>query len=182
MLINRSRSQLVVIDIQDKLAAAIPNNKELCACATRLVDTASQLHIPTTLTEHCSDKIGSTLAPLRSRFTDDQIIQKRHFSACAENNFQNRVRDADRPQVIICGMEAHVCVLQTSLHLQLHGFNTFIVDDASGSRRHNDKAVAFDRARQEGVRIVSAEMVMFEWLEHADTSEFKSVLALIKSS
>lgn len=87
-----------------------------------------------------------------------------------------------RPQVILCGMEAHVCVLQTALQLQSRGFSTYIVDDATGSQNNADKNTAFQRAQQEGVRVVSSSMVMFEWLGNADGNEFKSVLELIKNA
>ncbi len=87
-----------------------------------------------------------------------------------------------RPQVILCGMEAHVCVLQTALQLQSRGFSTYIVDDATGSQNNTDKNTAFQRAQQEGVRVVSSSMVMFEWLGNADGNEFKSVLELIKNA
>ncbi len=180
MLLDRATSQLLVIDVQEKLAAAIPSRDEITACIARLVDTASLLQIPASATEHCSDKIGSTIAALRSRFSEDQIVQKQHFSAYAQEEFQNRMRIVDRPQAILCGMETHVCVLQTALHLQSSGFTTFIVADATNSQKSLDRDVAIQRARQEGVRVVTTEMVLFEWLKRADADEFKPVLDIIK--
>lgn len=181
MLIQRRTSQLVIIDMQEKLASAIPHIESLESAAQRLLQAASAFEVPIWLTEHCAERIGPTVLPIRQYFTERQIIHKIHFSACIETGFQEKLRQLNRPQIVIGGIEAHVCVLQTALELQTRGYSVFLVDDACGSRQNSDKDTAISRARQEGIRVVSSEMVLFEWTERADTAEFKNVLKLVKS-
>jgi nicotinamidase-related amidase len=108
------------------------------------------------------------------------VVEKIHFSLAEEPGFLGRLGALDRPQVVVAGMEAHVCVLQTALGLLRAGFETYLAADAAGSRLLENKDLALARMREEGVRIVSAEMVLFEWMQRAGTERFKAVLPLIK--
>lgn len=181
MLMNREGSLLLVIDVQGKLTASIPDIKPVLAAVKRLVDSANQLRVPICVTEHCPERIGSTIAPIRDVLLDEQIVQKVHFSAVSEDVFQSRIQKLQPQQIVVCGTEAHVCVLQTVLMLRAQGFDTFLVTDASSSRHTSDRDTAFLRASQEGVRLVTSEMVLFEWMKRADIPEFREILALVKT-
>ena len=178
---NRESSLLLIVDIQEKLAASILDIEPLVANAERLVDAATRLNVPICATEHFPARIGGTVASLKDRLLDEQIVEKVHFSAALEDSFQAHVIKLQPQQIMVCGTEAHVCVLQTVLMLQSQGFDTFLVTDASSSRRASDRDAAFHRAGQEGVRLVTTEMVLFEWMKRADIPEFRDILALIKS-
>ena len=178
---NRESSLLLIVDIQEKLAASILDIEPLVANAERLITAATQLNVPTCATEHFPASIGRTIPALKDKLLDEQIVEKVHFSAALEDSFQTHVRQLQPQQIMVCGTEAHVCVLQTALMLQLQGFDTFLITDASSSRRASDRAAAFERAGQEGVRLVTTEMVLFEWMKRADIPEFRDILALVKS-
>ena len=109
-----------------------------------------------------------------------KVVDKVHFCAQSESVFTAALRRLDRDKPIICGMEAHVCVLQTALGLKEAGYDPFFSTDAMASRSTGDYATAIERFRQNGIEVVTCEMVVFEWLQRADTSEFRDLLALIK--
>ena len=182
MLLTPDDSFLLVIDVQEKLAAQINGMETVSANIIRLVKSAQTLDIPLFCTEHCPDKIGSTIAELRAYFSADSILAKSHFSACRESDIASRFNDLKRKQVVICGAETHVCVLQTTLALKQSGFQPYLVADATSSRHLHNKKLATTRMRQHQVDIVSTEMVIFEWLQRADTSSFRELLPLIKES
>lgn len=178
---NRETSLLLVIDVQEKLTASIPDVEPVVAAVERLVRAAGRLRVPVCATEHFPASIGGTVNSLKELIGVDRIIEKVHFSAALEERFQSRLQKLNPRQVIVCGTEAHVCVLQTVLTLRSQGFDTFLVSDASASRHASDRDAALLRASQEGVRVVTSEMVLFEWMERADIPEFREVLTLIKS-
>jgi nicotinamidase-related amidase len=109
-----------------------------------------------------------------------RIHAKRHFAASADPAIAAALQDLGRPQIVLCGMEAHVCVLQTALDLPRLGLRLIVVADAVASRRPESCTLALDRMRADGVEIVSAEMVLFEWLGVAGTPDFKALLPLIR--
>lgn len=181
MMMNRESGLLVIIDVQEKLAASILDIEPLVANVARLIDGARSLDVAVCATEHCPTSIGPTLALLAERLHDDEILEKVHFSAALEENFQAHVKRLASRQILVCGTEAHVCVLQSALTLQAQGFETFLITDASSSRHASDRDAAFLRASQAGVQLVTTEMVLFEWMKRADIPEFRQVLALVKS-
>lgn len=181
MRLDRNRSLLLVIDVQSRLAPAVHGNDNVTARCIALVRAARLLGVPAFATEHCPERIGPIVPELRTLLTDDEIMDKRHFSCADDPVILERLRGSGRSQAVIAGMEAHVCAMQAALGLAEHGFTPFFAIDAAGSRHVVDHAAAIDRLRAEGIRIVSAEMAMFEWLGHADEVVFREVLAIVKS-
>lgn len=175
MRINASQSILLVVDFQSRLLPAIHEGQTVLSQATWLVAVAQTLGVPVVATEHCSDRIGQMPSELRSRLPADCIVEKTHFSAVTEGALL-RTAESARPQWIVVGAEAHVCVQQTVLDLLILGRKVFIVDEAVGSRRPRDKELALLRMQQNGAEIVSREMVAFEWLENTDNPLFRDVL------
>jgi len=175
MRIQASESILLVVDLQARLLPAIHEGDAVLTHATWLVDVAQTLGVPVLATEHCPQRIGLTDAELRSRLAPACIVEKTHFSAVAEGVLL-QAEAAERPQWIVVGTEAHVCVQQTVLDLLAAGRKVFVVDEAVGSRRPRDKELTLGRMQQNGAEIVSREMVAFEWLEHADAPMFREVL------
>lgn len=175
MRIKISESVVLVVDLQDRLLPAIDGGDAVLSAAGWLVDVAQTIGVPVLATEHCPGRIGLTEQDLRSRLPAGCIVEKRHFSALAEGALL-QAPGAGRRQWVVAGAEAHVCVQQTVLDLLSMGRKVFVVEEAVGSRRPRDKALALGRMQQNGAEIVSREMVAFEWLESADHPRFRDVL------
>jgi len=179
-LMRAADSVLLLVDLQQRLAPAIPEAERLVFNAGRLLTGARRLKLPVLATEHCPAAIGPTLEPLRVRLAPEEIYEKTHFCAAAEAGFRERVAALGRGQWILCGTEAHVCLLQTALGLRALEQEVFVVADAVGSRRAEDRAIALTRLRAAGCGLVTTEMVLFEWLGHAGNPAFKDLLEIIK--
>ncbi|MEM7173003.1 MAG: isochorismatase family protein [Pseudomonadota bacterium] len=181
MLIDSTQSFLLIVDMQEKLVPALRQSENLVHNIGSLAMAADLLHLPTWATEHCAERIGGTVAQISSHLSPDLILQKTHFCAAKEPEVLMRLSEMGRRQAIICGAEAHVCVLQTALGLLQHGYDVALVADASGTRHVGNYRLAIERLRQAGCQVVSCEMVLFEWLERADQAAFKTLLPIIKS-
>ena len=184
MLANRYQSHLLVIDVQQRLVPAIADVEQIVTNVARLVRYATILGVPITFTEHMPQRIGHLLPALRAGAAQScSVIEKTTFSAVREPAFAARMTDLQqtgRNTVVVCGMEAHVCVMQTVLELRKGGDQVLLVADAVGSRTSSNRALAVDRMSEAGAEIVSQEMIAFEWLERGDAPEFKEILKLLK--
>ena len=180
MLINPDESFLLIVDVQEKLAPAVDGADRVVANILFLVKAASRLSIPILITEHCPDRIGHTLPEILDAAGNAKVVDKVHFCAQSDPGFTAALRQLERGKPIVCGMEAHVCVLQTALGLKEDGYYPLVSADAVASRTTEDYVTALERVRQNGIEVVTCEMVVFEWLRRADTSEFRDLLTLIK--
>lgn len=147
-------------------------------CAV-LLQSASLLEIPSIYTEQYPKGLGSTVPALLELLQPNQRVEKTVFSCAKEPTF-NRKLTSDRPQIILAGMEAHICILQTALDLQNSGHQVFVVEDAVISRNPHHKANALQRLRSAGVIISNTESVVFEWLGAAEGDHFKAISKLIR--
>jgi len=173
-------SQLVLIDVQEKLCgvmepAALAETVKHCGI---LLQAASLLEIPVICTEQYPKGLGHTLPELAARLVQP-AIEKTCFSCHDSAPFRARLH-GDRNQVILAGMEAHICVLQTALQLSHAGKQVFVVEDAVMSRKPEHKANALARLRQAGVIVTNAESVVFEWLRVAEGDAFKQISRLVR--
>lgn len=181
MLIKREESQLLVVDIQEKLAPAIFESQAAVANTVRLLGGAAQLDIPAFVSEQYVRGLGPSLPAIREAAGAARFFEKTHFSCAAEPGVVDLLfTHPGRRQLIVTGMEAHVCVLQTAFGMQAAGFDVFVVADAASSRSPDSRAAAFERLRAGGIGIVTTEMVLFEWLHQAGTEQFRALLPLIK--
>lgn len=184
MLMNRDRGQLLLIDIQEKLAPHVAGGEAVTANCVRLARYARRLDVPVTLTEHYPKGLGPSAGPVIGALGNDvAALPKITFSSWQDTNIRARIealRAAGRTQIIVAGMEAHVCVGQTTLDLIAAGFDVFLVADAIGSRSTEVRDLAVRRLERAGARIVAHEMVAFEWLGRGDTKEFKDLIEVIK--
>lgn len=185
MLLDRDRSQLVIIDVQEKLIPAVRDNDAVTANVSLLIRYAHRLGVPITATEQNPVGIGQTRSDVASliRSAGGVTLPKMAFSAWREKDFRNRIETLvaeGRVQIIVAGMEAHVCVMQTVLDLHAAAHDVSVVADAMGSRALVNYERAIERLRRGRVQVVTQEMVAFEWLERADTPEFRDLLALLK--
>ncbi len=179
--VEPERSVLLIVDVQARLAPHVLGAEGIERRCIAMVKAAQALNVPVFLTEHCPEALGPTLSSIREPVPASHVIGKRHFSAMEEQALPAALRKGARNQVLLAGMEAHVCVLQTALGLLAAGYECWLALDAIGSRRTDDRLIALERMRDCGARAVSAEMVLFEWLKHADHPAFRSVLKLVKN-
>ncbi len=182
-LCSASESLLTVVDTQTKLAAAMPPTKrdEVLRNAAILLQAASLISIPVLLTEQYPKGLGKTEAALTQHLPQGTpVIEKTCFSCSGATGFMEAVRQSQRNQIILAGMEAHVCVLQTALELQSTNTQVFVVEDAICSRRMRNKTNALARLRQAGVIVTNTESVLFEWLRDAQHEHFKKISELIR--
>jgi nicotinamidase-related amidase len=183
MRIHRDHSLLLVIDIQTRLAPHIAGHEQLIRRTNVLLDAAGLFGVEKRLTEHCPGQIGPVIEPMRSRFAAGEIFQKTHFGAADHLQFIELLQASERRQVVVTGMEAHVCVLQTALALRREGFEVVIVADAVGSRevRQYDRELALRRMEQAGCALAGTETVLYEWTGSGVEPHFRTVLGIVKT-
>jgi nicotinamidase-related amidase len=184
MLLIRDKSQLLIVDVQDKLLEAISSKDRVVDRCIRLVRAARALDVPITVSEQYPQGLGPTVDAIRDTLANAAFVaDKVEFSCLRSDLLRDRLhslRREGRPQVVIAGIEAHVCVLQTAIDLEAQGFEAFVVADAVGSRSKDSRKLALTRLLKAGTDVVDSEMVLFEWLERAGTPAFKELQALIK--
>ena len=184
MLLARDKSQLLIVDVQDKLLSAISGKDRVVDRCVRLVRAARSLGVPITISEQYPQGLGPTHDSIRDAFANDgQVFDKVEFSCLRNEKLRDRLhelRRQGRSQVVIAGIEAHVCVTQTAIDLEGQGFESFVVADAVGSRAKSSYKLALTRLQKASVDVVDSEMVLFEWMERSGTPEFKELQALIK--
>ncbi|GAB5467282.1 MAG: hydrolase [Rhodospirillales bacterium] len=180
MLMDAERALLLAIDFQEKLAPAIDQGPAAVATARRLLEIARLLRVPCLATEQYPAGLGATLPQLAELLPAGATFEKICFSAGKEPPIVEALAASGRTQLVVMGMEAHVCVLQSALVLADLGHEVFVVADAVGSRRAENKALALERMARAGLTLVSAEMVAFEWLGRAATDDFRRALPLLK--
>lgn len=182
MLMSADDSVIVVIDIQERLAPAIPDLKSIMKANELVLKTASELSVPVMVTEQYPKGLGHTVEQLRDFYTESNVFEKISFSSVGCAPFMSALKKTGRRQVIVTGIEAHVCVQQTVLELLSERFDVFVVADAIGSRADENRKLALERMIRSGAEVVSSEMVMFEMLKKAGTPEFKKLSNLLKEN
>lgn len=179
--IDAGASSLVLVDYQARLMPAIHGADDAVATALVLARAAALLEVPVLGTQHNPDALGPNTDVL-ARLCE-HTVSKTHFDACENGLLAALEAQAPgRPQVVIAGCEAHVCLLQTALGLLRAGREVYVVQNASGARRPSDHRAAMRRLGQAGATIVTHEMVLFEWLHDCRHPRFREVLALVKAA
>jgi nicotinamidase-related amidase len=181
-LINRSAAQLLIIDMQEKLVPTIHAVETMMGRVRFLIEAARVLNVPITLTEQYPKGLGATVPELRAACGESSpVFAKTAFSCLRDEAIAAHLNAFEhRRQLVLVGIEAHVCVLQTALDAVAHGFDVFVVSDAVSSRALSDNEAARRRLEADGVTMVTSEMVFFEWLERSGTPEFKQLSPLLR--
>ena len=179
--LEADKAVLVVIDIQERLVPAMPHKVYLRLLNTvaMLVEAAKVLGVPIVTTEQYPKGIGHTVAELADA-CGDNVVEKVSFGCCGEPNFLTAIRGTGRSQVIVTGMEAHVCVYQTVLGLLEDGYHVHLVRDAICSRSKLDFLAAVASAAQAGAVVTTAETVLFQMLKESTHGQFKAISKLVK--
>ena len=184
MLLTHADCHLVIIDIQDKLLPAMADSAGVLANAVKLASAARHFGVPITISEQYPKGIGATVPQLRAAAGPDAaVFEKMEFSCARNAALRERaamISRAGRRQMIMCGIEAHVCVLQSAIGFADLGHGVAVAADAISSRLPASKDMALARLARSVIMPVTTEMVLFEWLERAGTADFKALLGLIK--
>lgn len=170
----------VVVDFQEKLMPVIDRQDEVLRRAEILVQGLQALEVPVIVTRQYPKGLGDTAMPLRDTLGDAPVLDKMTFSIMGEPDIQGAIEKIGRKTAIVCGVETHICVLQSVIDLQAAGYQTVLVSDAVSSRQPADRQVGIDRAMQEGSLITSVESLLFELTERAGGDVFKTISKLIK--
>ena len=186
-LLDRWRSRLLVIDVQEKLVPAIHGGDDIVRRIMFLLNVAGQLEIPVVVSEQYPQGLGHTLSELAGHPAVGATFDKVRFSA-AECFCEHVGVSADlapdaydgRNQVVLAGLESHVCMLQTGLDLLARGFRVYVAEDSAGSGTQHDHEIGIQRLKDAGATICTAECVAFEWCETAEADEFKSISRLVR--
>ncbi len=177
--LRRDDAVLLVVDVQEKLAPAMFEAERVVRGASLLARVAKLLDFPIVVTEQNPDRLGATVEPLHRVLDSYTPISKMRFSACVEET-TNQLCATNRKSVILCGLETHVCVLQSALDLVENGFTVWLPQDAVSSRYESDKRVGIERIKSCGAVAASVEMLIYELLGEAGTDEFRTLLPFIK--
>jgi len=179
-MFQRHLTALAVIDLQERLIPHIFESEELIRKTALLIGAARILNIPILATEQYPEGIGPTVPQLKNILEGAPLISKRTFSCCREPRFMTTLEELQRRQILICGIETHVCVFQTAADLVARGFQVQVAVDAVSSRTEANKTIGLTRIQQAGGAISSVESTVFELLETSACPEFKQVIKLIK--
>ena len=179
-MLKREESVALVIDVQEKLMPVIASSAEVTRNTANLVHGLRILNVPLFVTEQYPKGLGPTVAPVKEAAQGAPVIQKREFGSFANADFRAAMDPYANKTLIVCGVEAHVCVLQTSLQARSRGHRVFVVADAVGSRNPENKQMALDRLREADCTLVTTEMALFELLGTSEAPEFKAIQSLIR--
>ena len=183
LLCQADKSCLLIVDIQTRLTSVMPGKvlDRLERNSTLLLKTAGQLSIPVLVTQQYPQGLGPLVPDIENALPDDsKLFEKTCFSCADADNFMQELKTSGKKQVIIAGIEAHICVLQTAFDLLCAGYSVFVVIDAVCSRQRENYENAISRLQQSGVITCNTESVIFEWLKDSRHEHFKQISALLR--
>ena len=172
-------SLLIVVDCQERMMPAIHNNTELIERIATLIKGCRLLELPILTAQQYTKGLGDTVSDLKDALGEFEHIEKIAFSCMGEPNFVEKLEQAQRPNIIVCGVEAHVCVQQTVLDLLQDGYNVYVIADCIGSRKELDRLYSEHRMRETGAVLTTMESVLFELLISADNPKRKDISKLV---
>ena len=170
---------ILVIDFQEKLVNMLKENNCAKNCE-KLITASNILNIETIITEQYPKGLGKTITELKLANQDAKNYEKTTFSAFSTETIKEAITKSNKKDIVLCGIETHICVLQTALELQEAGYNVYLVKDACGSRSLDNYQTAIERMKNSQVTITDTETTLFEFLRSSKHPNFKEVQALIK--
>ena len=179
-MLKLDNTALVIIDIQGKLWNVMYEKEALLENAQKLAKGMQVLGVPIILTEQNPKGLGPTVPELVQLLPDVKPIPKFEFSCCRNRDFQQALDNLKRKQILICGIESHICVYQTTLALLSSGYEVQVVADVVSSRVVRNREIALTRVQSEGAKLTTSEMALYELLQTAESPQFKEMLKVIK--
>lgn len=179
-MLNRTAAVLIMIDFQGNLARAMVDKENLFANNVRLIQGFKALNLPIMVTEQIPGKLGPTIQQLSQELPDLKPIAKETFSCWADASFHDYLESLTRRQVVLTGIECHICVYQTALDLMANGYTVHLVTDAVSSRTPENREVGIQAIKSAGAHLTSTEMVLFELLRTAADPKAKDIFKIVK--
>jgi nicotinamidase-related amidase len=179
-MLDIKKSSLVVVDVQGKLASLMYDRDALLKNIRILIQAAKILDIPILWCQQSPDALGSTVPEIAELLTDNEPINKSSFSCCGDEQFISKLTTLTRPQILLTGIETHVCIYQTAVDLLEKNYEVTVITDAVSSRTLDNKQIAISKMQTMGINISTTEMALFELLKTADHPEFKQIAKLVK--
>ena len=179
-ILSREKTALLLIDIQEKILKVMNDPEQVIQNSIKLIKGFKILNIPIFYTEQYPKGLGETSAPLQKELEGVNAIQKLSFSCSGAGDFFVRLKDNNVSQIVVAGIESHVCVQQTALDLLANNFQVDVAADAVSSRKEIDYKFALDRMRTNGAEITTTEAILFELLNVCGTDEFKAISRIVK--
>lgn len=179
-ILDREKTALLVIDIQERILGVMQNPDDVVANTVKLIRGFKILKSPVFYTEQYPKGLGETFRDIKNELTDFEAIQKMSFSCYGAGDLFSRLEKDNLRQVVVAGIEAHVCVQQTVLDLLANDFQVNLAANAVSSRNRTDYETAINRMRAHGAEITTVESVLFEMLNLSGTDEFKAISKIIK--
>jgi len=180
MRILKENTVGLVIDVQERLFPAMHGKEELLKNILTLLSGFEELSVPVLVSQQYTKGLGNTLPELTEKIADFEFIEKMSFSCYDEPGFVEKLEECNAKNVIVCGIESHVCVLQTAIDLKVAGYNPIVLADCISSRTEGNKHLAIERFKQEGILVSGYESILFELLRSASSPNFKAISKLIK--
>lgn len=180
MRILPEKTQCMIIDMQEKLLPVMFSGDECEERVGVLARGLSTLDIPMLITQQYTKGLGNSVPSIFEAAGTDEFFDKRTFSCAQDDAIMDALTERERPNILICGIEAHVCVLQTCIDLKAHGFQPILVVDAISSRKKSNMDAAIRRAIQEGILITTTESILFELTVDSRHPKFKEISTIVK--
>ncbi len=178
-VLEKDNSLLLIIDIQEKLVRALDKDV-IVKNSEKIVKAANILNIPVVITQQYPKGLGETIPEIKNNLGTSSFIDKTSFNACLEEGFLDLLKLYGKKQIVICGIETHICVHQTAAALINEGYEVYVAKDVCASRRKYEFKQGIDIMQQNGAKISCLEIILFEWLKTAKNPDFKEIQALIK--
>jgi len=181
-MVFRENVVLLVIDIQDKFRPVIPGISSVIANTAKLVQAFQVFNVPVVVTEQYPGKLGTTVKEIRDVLSGNDHIEKVYFDCFCEQSFARLLKKKYKKKkiLVICGIEAHVCIFQTALDALSRGYEVHLVTDAVSSRKRVDHETALKRLATEGVKLATSEMLIFQMMRDAKEAHFKEISRIVK--
>jgi len=179
-MITADDTVLLVIDIQGNLAQLMDDKERLFDNAARLIRGARALGVPIVWAEQNPKGLGDTVPQVADALAGLEPVPKMSFSCCGEPRIMKEIEGAGRKNALLAGIETHVCVYQTAMDLLARGYEVYIVADAVSSRASHNKEIALRRLVEEGARLNSVEMALFEMMATAEHEKFREMVKIVK--
>ena len=179
-MLSRESAALIVIDIQGNLFEAMQGKEKLLANTMKVIKGGKIFNLPIIVTEQIPEKLGQTLPILSQELAGSATVSKESFSCWGNSQFKEKIGTFGRREIIILGIECHVCVYQTAIDLIKHGFDVHVVTDAVSSRTRENSDIGIEAMKNSGAHLTSTEMLLFELLGSANDAKFKEIYKLVK--
>jgi len=179
-MLNLDNTAVVIVDVQGKLANLMHEKELFFQNIIKLIKGSQVLEIPILWNEQLPDKLGETIPEIKELFDNQSPFVKSSFSCCGNDKFNQHLTSLKSKNILLAGMETHVCVYQTALDLLESGYNVYLVADAVSSRTLENKQIGIEAIRENGASVTNVEMAFFEMLKEATGDKFKQIIKIVK--